>query len=385
MPVTRSHDNLLNIEEPANVSFTVDMGGGVASGRTRSSGRNNSIPVVESGDVGREGANSFRQLISESLNSFRGEMTEYITGELRSMFQNFGTPMGGGQTSASEGRSDTTPRMNDDGSREPFYAEKVLNIIRNWRLKFTGHDSQMTVEEFVYRVNTLTSSHLGGDFSLLCKHAHSLFDGKALDWFWRYHKRNNNLDWFSLTGALRNQYRDDSCDYELLEDIRRRKQKPNENIEEYLEIISAMTDRLKTPMTDRDLCGILICNLRSEIRHELLHLNIDSVFELRREVRKHEKFMLELRRSTKGRVSELSENKDDFTPGASRELDICAVRSDVKCWNCDKIGHTFFDCLEVRRIFCYGCGLLNVYKPTCPNCCKRTDGQGNLLKDVRRK
>lgn len=39
------------------------------------------------------------------------------------------------------------------------------------------------------------------------------------------------------------------------------------------------------------------------------------------------------------------------------------------CWNCDDIGHSFTDCQSaVRKIFCYGCGCKNVYKPTCQKC-----------------
>lgn len=220
---------------------------------------------------------------------------------------------------------------------------------------------------------------------MLCKHAHSLFDGKALDWYWRYHRQNNDIDWFSLTRALRNQYKDDMSDFELLEDIRGRKQKPTENIDEYLDVISAMSDRLRTSIPDQDLCQIIIHNLRNEIRHELLHLKIVTVFDLRREVRKHEKFMFELRRSSKGRLAELFKEDDDKLPQAMLEPNVCAIKSELRCWNCDKPNHTFFDCMETRRLFCYGCGMKDVYKPTCPNCSKKTDRPGNLLRDVRYK
>ncbi|KAI8114803.1 hypothetical protein CVS40_12866 [Lucilia cuprina] len=38
------------------------------------------------------------------------------------------------------------------------------------------------------------------------------------------------------------------------------------------------------------------------------------------------------------------------------------------CWNCQKSVHRFQDCLDERRVFCYGCGAANAYKPTCTNC-----------------
>lgn len=54
---------------------------------------------------------------------------------------------------------------------------------------------------------------------------------------------------------------------------------------------------------------------------------------------------------------------------------LCAVESVANkrseytvCWNCDDLGHTFLDCTVVRRIFCYGCGTKNVFRPQCPKC-----------------
>lgn len=54
---------------------------------------------------------------------------------------------------------------------------------------------------------------------------------------------------------------------------------------------------------------------------------------------------------------------------------LCAVESVANkrneytvCWNCDDLGHTFLDCTVVRRIFCYGCGAKNVFRPQCPKC-----------------
>lgn len=38
------------------------------------------------------------------------------------------------------------------------------------------------------------------------------------------------------------------------------------------------------------------------------------------------------------------------------------------CWNCQKPGHRYQDCLSVRTVFCYGCGKADTYKPNCRNC-----------------
>lgn len=408
MVLTRSQENLTEIDRPANVSFTVNLDQDNTTRRTQTkqTDRSRGRPRTQNLDSSLNGQDDnirVREIVSDSLNSFRNEITNLISNEIRSIFQNLNIQSNPNITHALNiNNSDmTTPERenihssnspsgtNPDSNQEPFYAEKVLNIIRNWRIKFSGNDSEMTVDEFIYRVNILTTNNLKGNFQLLCKHAHSLFEGKALVWFWRFHRQHDDdLDWITLTNALRKQYKVDHNDLDILEDIRRRKQKINENFDDYLDVISSMTDKLKTSINDRDMCEILMRNLKNEIRHELLHLEITSVSQLRREVRKHEKFMKDVhanesRRSTKGHVSELTgkDEKDSANALMDDNNEIYAIQN-LKCWNCDKAGHTYIDCMDTRRVFCYGCGLKDIYRPTCPNCSRKP---GNAQKDVRRK
>ena len=399
MVLTRSQENLADITQPANVSFTVNLDS--ENPPVSSNGQESRSRVrrrsVHNGTTQNLNDGEVRQIISESLNSFRSEMTSLLTNEIRSVLENITVNHNSVNNNQNNNRATITENLpsssnsNNDAS-QPYYAEKVLNIIRNWKLKFTGHDNEMTVDEFIYRVNILTTNNLKGDFELLCKHAHSLFEGKALAWFWRFHRQHDEIDWSTLTSELRKQYKVDYTDYDILDDIRRRRQKSHENFNEYLDVISAMADKLKNPITDHDLCEILIRNLKNEIRHELIHLEIHSVAHLRREVRKHEKFMkdvqaYESRKNNKSRVSELvnlNDNKpvDDLDEDEA-DSEICSLQNNRKCWNCDKIGHSYIDCMETKKVFCYGCGLKDMYKPTCPNCTKKKPG--NVQRDVRRK
>lgn len=381
MPLTRSREDLSNIGEATNVSFTVDLGTeNTIQTRSQTGARAKNIPQPDNprGNY-NDGDNRIQRLISNSLDSFREEMISVISNQLSTAMRNINLT-NSSNSNQSNNRSNT-PNSNSENSVDPFYAEKVLNIIRNWKIKFTGHNDTISVDEFVYRINVLTSNTLRGDFSLLSKHAHTLFEGKALEWYWRYHRQNNDIDWVSLTQALRKQYKTDYNDFDILEDIRKRKQKSSESFDEYFEFISAMLDGLKTPISDIDLVETILRNLKLEIRHELLHLNISNVCELRREVRKHEKFMKDLHtldrgKPVKGKITELLVQE-------SLDNDICAIQTIPNCWNCDKTGHTYTDCMEVRRVFCYGCGLKDTYKPTCPKCKSRSPGNG--FQDVRRK
>ena len=38
----------------------------------------------------------------------------------------------------------------------------------------------------------------------------------------------------------------------------------------------------------------------------------------------------------------------------------------LRCWNCKGTDHFWHDCLEEGKIFRYGCGTENIYKPQCP-------------------
>lgn len=387
----------MSLEVPTNCSFTVPVE------------ESNTPQVLSQGRKGRkntranDGINEqnnilidrnqqyIRELVTDSMDTLRTDMTNFIRNEFRSMVQNMGLGANNRLSQDTQPRDIIPPNSSPrtDNSPEPFVGEKVSNIIRNWRVKFSGCDDTLTVDEFIYRINILTTNNLNGDFGLLCRHAHGLFDGKALDWYWRYHRLDNELDWYSLTRALRSQYKCEFNDFDIMEDIYRRKQRPGECFDNFLDSVMAMSDRLKTPISDENLCAILVHNLRNEIRHELIHFDILNVAQLRREVKRHEKFMKEVngrdcRIPAKGRVAEIDikdSELNNFKP-TEQESEVCAIRSDIKCWNCDKTGHTYFDCLDGRRVFCYGCGEKNVYRPTCTKCSVKP--QGNGLKDVRR-
>lgn len=74
-------------------------------------------------------------------------------------------------------------------------SNKITSMIQNWNLKFDGSCNGITVDEFLYRVRSLTEENFNNDFSLVCKNLHILLTGKARDWYWRYHKQVRNIDW----------------------------------------------------------------------------------------------------------------------------------------------------------------------------------------------
>lgn len=270
--------------------------------------------------------------------------------------------------------------------------EKLSNLICNWQIHFSGLNDVLTVDQFIYRVNTLTSLHLHGNFNILCQRVHSLFEGKALQWFWRYRQQCVNLTWFDLWEAMRRQFKDFATDSEIRDDIRRRKQRPNETFDDFLDAVMTMCDRLRCQMSDSELVETLTRNLKSDSRHELLHLQIEDIASLRREARRHEKFFRDFQFSgqksnqPRRQIYQISHDSECSPIGNVQERDVTGEVDAIdvgklKCWNCEQIGHRYQDCLKARRIFWYGCGAPDTLKPTCTKCSAMPE---NTLKDVHR-
>ncbi|KAI8115994.1 hypothetical protein CVS40_11862 [Lucilia cuprina] len=267
-------------------------------------------------------------------------------------------------------------------------ADKITSIIQNWNVRFDGSSQGISVDEFLYRVRSLTRENFNNDFSLICRNLHILLAGRVCDWYWRYHKQVEVVEWKEFCEALKYQYKEFKSSFDIHEEIRNRKMKPNESFETFYESVCSMLDKLSTPIPESDLVEILTRNLRPEIRHELLYVPVYSLAHLRKLVQMREHLMESdhFRKSISNRIpsnfnirrqvaevdcsQELSPSDSQNEP----EISVDAIQQTTqtfKCWNCDKTGHHWEDCLEPRNIFCYGCGMKNTYKPQCSKCANR--------------
>jgi len=254
--------------------------------------------------------------------------------------------------------------------------DKVVHILNGWKIKYSGVG--VSVDNFIYRVETLTKETLEGNFTVLCKNASVLFEGKANEFYWRYHKAHGEVVWDAFCAALRQQFRPSRDDGDIEELIRNTKQKPNETFDCFYETISGLVDQLEVPWTPHKLVRVLKNNLRPEIRHELLNIEIRSVSELREICRRREDFLADIKRYSgyargslfKREVSELNKEQENMETEIESENEVDIEAFSLLCWNCRKEGHRYQDCVSERRIFCYGCGTANTYKPNCSKCSK---------------
>lgn len=414
MPLTRS-PSAGNI---SNVGNDVE-GSGIADGQGTSGAEGSSVSHVTTRRQTQLAAalrstvseGQVRTIIKDSLDVFRTELSTSIGSELRDMIVSLGL----NQNSANRSGNGIDPNLADSrnlssdnmsrnvtiqthtgntederadtrsGDRFAVCREKVSNLINSWHVTFSGTKGDVTVEDFIYRINTLTNIHLNGDFDILCRHAHILFEGQANKWFWRFHRQSSGeFRWVELSQALKRQFQETTTDFDLKDDMRRRKQREHESFDDYLDIIMCMGDRLRIPFSERELIEIVLRNLRTELRYELLHVDITSISCLRSEVRKHEKFKEDLRqwpqRTNVGYKKQVSEVDVDLEEELDGEVD-ALDSSKIRCWNCELLGHRYQECLAPRRIFCYGCGRLDTYKPNCQICLDKNKDL-NLKKDV---
>lgn len=171
--------------------------------------------------------------------------------------------------------------------------------------------------------------------------------------------------------------------------MRRRKQGSNESFDDFLDAMLAIADSLREPMSDSEIAVKVRYNLRSELQHGLLHVDTSDLASLRRECHRHEEFFRSIRPQylsnfKRNLVNAIQvEQKSESEIEEVSEAEVWAVRSvdNSKCWNCEEVGHRYHDCLQPRRVFCYGCGAVNVYRPNCDRCKSRSENQ---TQDARR-
>ncbi|XP_037824418.1 uncharacterized protein LOC119612660 [Lucilia sericata] len=246
-----------------------------------------------------------------------------------------------------------SPFANSNSNTGTIHADKVTSVIQNWNLKFDGSSNGLHVEEFLYRIKSLTRDTFNSDFTIICKNLHILLTGKARDWYWRYHKQVQSVNWDDFCDALRCQYRQYKSSFDIREEIRNRKQKPGESFDSFFDSVLVIMDRLPAPMSDSELIEILARNLRPDIRQDLLYVPIHSISHLRKLVQMREHFLNDesVRKNLFTRSQNqnmprryLSEIDSTNTSDNVHEVEELACSVDavqghevvVKCWNCDE-------------------------------------------------
>lgn len=270
-------------------------------------------------------------------------------------------------------------RVSDITVMNNYY--KVANLINSWDIKFDG-SARLSVDNFIYRIESLVHDTLNGNFNLFCEHVQCLFTKEAKDWYWHFRRTVNRVTWPVLCEALRTNFEQHRSDIDIKEDMRARRQTPSESFDDYKNAIYKIAEDLSTPLREQEIVDILQRGLRPKIRQQLLYVNISSVADLRRLCIKGENLLKEISKSdsnlTRGPFQRRPINEvfiegdeemgNDVLPESEISELARGSTNNLVCWNCRNSGHRYFDCLEDRTTFCYGCGAVGIYKPNCNKC-----------------
>lgn len=259
-----------------------------------------------------------------------------------------------------------------------FHTELPRRIDK-WGVKYDGTSKTCTVEDFVFRVETLQRDFGCTDEEVL-RSFHHLLCGTALDWFWNHRRLYNVSKWDDLKQELISQFHRYESDFDIQRKILDRRQTANETFDDFCNAVLSLRNQQQTPISEQNLVEILKSNLKPAMSQLLFSVNVSSLASFRKEGRRAENLLVSQRHfNTRYPVRQI--NEIGIGEHSTDVVEVDGLNTDRKlvCWNCRAEGHTFLDCAEEqRRLFCYRCGMEGVVTPRCSNC------QGNRRVNVPR-
>ncbi|KAI8124874.1 hypothetical protein CVS40_4842 [Lucilia cuprina] len=111
---------------------------------------------------------------------------------------------------------------------------KPLEMHR-WNIFFSGDDKTLRVDDFVRRVEHISSTQ-GYSLEEVAKNLYILLKGQAANWYFQWVQRNRNISWDILKSALQLQFRSGETDYDLEHRMINRLQKHNETFDQFYNI-----------------------------------------------------------------------------------------------------------------------------------------------------
>lgn len=280
----------------------------------------------------------------------------------------------------------------------------LTHTLSKWTVRFSGSVKDLAVDEFFFRVENLaTADNVHADSLLLGFHC--LLTGNASDFYWVQRRKNPNHTWAAFKRCMIAHFARQETDLEIRRVIMGRVQGLSEGFGDFSLAMECLAARLTRPMADDELMDILRQNMSPKLQTCMLMINTPNTETLKTVCLKYERLWasqaeaLKDRRMTR-RMAELGfedtpqveevrgpnvrqlnfpsgflgyGDEAEFNGGEvaamARAKPVPNRNEYMVCWNCDDLGHSFTDCSSPdRKVFCYGCGTKNAYKPSCIKC-----------------
>ncbi|KAI5717555.1 hypothetical protein M8J77_007841 [Diaphorina citri] len=259
-----------------------------------------------------------------------------------------------------------------------------------WGIKYSGDDAKQSLSVFLSNLQDRCQSRNVSPNQLLGNCA-DLFEGSAKAWYHAFGRRIR--DWDEFVRQLKQTFLDSDYDYRLKEEIRQRKQGPDETITIFISKMINLFDMLSRPLSQLEQLEIVEHNILPNYQRSLAfsnHRNLEELlqFLLRLEVGEarasrmqgppSRPSTLEPHMQHRNRVnfpSPAPPVRESF-PRHARLSEISQNPSPAagQCWNCGG-PHRFRQCNQAWSLFCHGCGMRDVRSRTCPRC----SGNGRRL------
>ncbi|XP_046812550.1 uncharacterized protein LOC124421427 [Lucilia cuprina] len=385
----------------------------VTRSRTIAQNKNLRIPVVNMAEAednhnlpfGTGDANISRPVEEVRLEDLTLRLERVLTlnhnvfmNELSSLRQTLVENLGGGnQRHNTSNNAHQTPNNNQRPANDSFQNRSLnsdsgrsssSNIsirIDKWNISYDGSQD---INDFLFKVDTLREQYNVTEEQVVTGF-HTFLKGKAETWFWSFLKLNRNATYSQLKLALIRQFGKVENDCDRIVRMIERRQMSKETFDDYFTEMLNMNSRLSQPMSDNKMIDLIKNNVKESLASLLFSYDLFSLEHLRDAARKAEQFLAKQQqiRSQRRFVSEI-DNREDKEEIDYETSEVAALQygqfknrnrkeidtSKFKCWNCDQIGHSFYDCpSEKRNLFCFKCGEKNVSTPQCSKHPKNRD------------
>lgn len=338
-------------------------------------GNDQQSPIVADAEFSMaDFAKRLENVLTRNHNAFMNELSHFE----RSLTENLNTnqdPRSNNNTNNNTNNSFNTPVTSQSAASDR--SASVYNAVRidKWNITYDGSQD---VNEFLFKINTLKDrSNCPSD--LVFASFHTFLKGKAESWFWLYLKQNPNCTYDELKKAIKKQFGRQGNDYDKIVKIIERRQLPKEAVDDFFSEMERMNASVEEPMNSNKMIDLLMSNVRESIGSLIFSLDLFSLDHLKESARKAERYLSRQHEVKKRFVTEIEIHKEIDT-SSDIEAEVSALKyqgfqnrerkefdtSKFRCWNCDQIGHSWYDCpSESRNLFCYSCGRKNVSKVNC--------------------
>lgn len=264
---------------------------------------------------------------------------------------------------------------------------QTCNMIEKWP-KFSGDSSSVPVIDFLNQIDVRCRSYRVSKEELKT-HAHLLFKDDAYTWYTAYERKFDS--WDTLLYYLRLRYDNPNRDRFTKEEMRARKQRPNELFSAFMTDIELMSQRLRRPMSEAEIFEIVVENMKMSYKRRLaLHtvVSLEHLAQLcymfdtlegqlynpqaknknplvNEVLLDEEGLLLEEEFETDGEVDAINAaggRANRFRQSGSDP----AENGKATCWNCRKVGHTWRECDQPKSVFCHICGHQDTTAFRCP-------------------